>query len=178
MIAARGQVEEVGAAASQPGPWTVGPGGAKFGENIFGRAGTDDLEPDAATEVIEFKAAGPITINSIPGSNKLILNTPYVGGGRGCLVIISANFDAVSTRPDTFDTSYLMLAYLGNDVTISDELGSKKIGGTRKRYSTSMTLDITDGQTIAAALFGGYNTGGYCETTFWDVEILIQLVKA
>lgn len=176
MFAARGQVEEVGAAASQPGPWTVGPSGAKFGENIFGQAGTDDLEPDAATEVIEVKEVGPITISSF--GKKFLINTPYVGGGRGCPVVISANFDAASTRPDTFDTSYVLMAYLGSGVTVEDGLGSKKIGGTRKRYSTSMTVDIPDGQTIGAALFGGYNTGGYCETTFWDVEIMIQLIKA
>lgn len=176
LLACRAQVEEVGANATGPGPWTPGPAAVRFGDNVYGQAGTVDLEPDAATEVIEVKAAGPFTKYSL--GEKLLINTPYVGGGRGCSVIISANFDAVSTRPDTFDTSYVLRAHLSSEVTIEDGLGSKKIGGPRKRYSTSMTVDVPDGQTIGAALFGGHNTGGYCETTFWDVEIMIQLIKA
>ncbi len=51
LFACRAQVEEVGANATGPGPWTPGPAAVRFGDNIYGQAGTVDIKRGAATDV-------------------------------------------------------------------------------------------------------------------------------
>lgn len=72
MFACRAQVERVGDMATGPGPWSPGPSAAKFGENVFGQAKTDDIEAGAATNIV--------TSNDINTYN--IYAAGYFSGGQ------------------------------------------------------------------------------------------------
>jgi hypothetical protein len=50
MFVCRAQVERVGEMATGPGPWSPGPGAAKFGENIYGTANTEDISRNAVND--------------------------------------------------------------------------------------------------------------------------------
>lgn len=52
MFAAQAMFEVVGATATQPGPWSLGPSGSKFGSNIYGQAGTADIAPSSVSDTI------------------------------------------------------------------------------------------------------------------------------
>ena len=175
MFAARGQVEEVGAAASQPGPWTVGPSGAKFGENIFGQAQTEDIAPHAATEVIETRVAGPVYCNSLSSGNKRVAQTPAFSTPVSSVVIVSVSFDAETNQNGTWDTSYhLRVSSLsGAWQSVGD---SRNIGGSRSRYTTSVTFDAPVGVDLFAEFSAGYNLGS-ASTTVWNVELRVEIIK-
>ncbi|MFM2345345.1 MAG: hypothetical protein RL654_98 [Pseudomonadota bacterium] len=62
LFACRAQVEEVGANASGPGPWTPGPAAVRFGDSVYGQAQTSDIAEDAATSVLVSRYAGAMTL--------------------------------------------------------------------------------------------------------------------
>lgn len=81
LFACRAQVEEVGANATGPGPWTPGPAAVRFGDNVYGQAGTVDIKRGAATDV--FTAANvyynAFNVTSYDSNGQLIqiLGRPY-----------------------------------------------------------------------------------------------------
>jgi hypothetical protein len=44
--------EEVGATATQPGAWSLGPSASRFGTNIYGQASTTDIAPSSVSDTI------------------------------------------------------------------------------------------------------------------------------
>ena len=180
MFAARGQVEEVGAAASQPGPWTVGPSGARFGENIFGQAQTEDIAPYAATEVIETRVAGPVSCNSLIGHNKRVAKSPEFSCPVPGTVVVQVSFDAEST-PTNYDwsTRYGIRVWTVSPEEVSYVEAFGDIGGARGRYTSSVTFSAPAGVKFVVTLDGGYNTTqpGATETNFWNIDFRVEIIK-
>lgn len=102
MFATQAMFEVVGATATQPGPWSLGPSGSKFGSNIYGQAGTADIASDAVTYVQEVKLAGSHDVYGTNNTAVKLLSTLYTPPVN-CKVILTIMFDYVqlgSTDPD------------------------------------------------------------------------------
>lgn len=102
MFVAQAMFEAVGATATQPGPWSLGPSGSKFGTNIYGQASTTDIAFDAVTYVQEVKLAGAHDVYGTVNTAVKLLSTTYTPP-VDCKAILSAMFDYTqlgSTDPD------------------------------------------------------------------------------
>lgn len=181
MFAARGQVEEVGAAASQPGPWTVGPSGAKFGENIFGQAGTDDLSPMAATEVIYvIEPAPPIFSNSIINAYDLA-RVSYIVRRDEMRVIVRVSFSYVLTVPNSFlQGSYQFpgqINFAGLGVYALDVLAVLEPGANSLEFTAPAIVSFPRGASATASAVLSLASGCTLEIR-GNILFSIELIKA
>ena len=182
MFAARGQVEEVGAAADQPGPWTVGPSGARFGENIFGQAGMDDLAPNSATEVIfKIEPAPPIFQNMIINAYDLA-RLSYIVRRDEMRVIIRVSFPYILQEPSdpVLRSRYLfpaVIIFTGLGLYALDVSAVLEPGANSFEFTTPAIVSFARGTTAHAAAQLSLGSGVTLEIK-GNILFSMEMIKA
>lgn len=182
MFAARGQVEEVGAAADQPGPWTVGPSGARFGENIFGQAGMDDLAPNSATEVIfKIEPAPPIFQNMTINAYDLA-RLSYIVRRDEMRVIIRVSFPYILQEPSdpVLRSRYLfpaVIIFTGLGLYALDVSAVLEPGANSFEFTTPAIVSFARGTTAHAAAQLSLGSGVTLEIK-GNILFSMEMIKA
>ena len=182
MFAARGQVEEVGAAADQPGPWTVGPSGARFGENIFGQAGMDDLAPNSATEVIfKIEPAPPIFQNMIINAYDLA-RLSYIVRRDEMRVIIRVSFPYILQEPSdpVLRSRYLfpaVIIFTGLGLYALDVSAVLEPGANSFEFTAPAIISFARGTTAHAAAQLSLGSGVTLEIK-GNILFSMEMIKA
>lgn len=171
MFAARAQVEEVGAAADGPAPWTIGPGAAKFGANIYGRAATDDIADSAATDVVA------ISINNVQIPLSQIDLARFVLPAASRIRRVLVSLDCSAYRVNTTEVCRALYALnIANDqgtvVATSQYRATDVFTSSPAIMSARMSFEVPAGMQIAVFSQGIPSQGQVAVSGTMIVEVI------
>lgn len=183
LFACRAQVEEVGANATGPGPWTPGPAAVRFGDNVYGQAQTSDIAEDAATSVLVSRYSGAMTLVG-PNTGTVIRQLYYTADGPCKLQMrlsytYEKNVATVPNGPDPADVGSTMtweLRYATGGTTGFPDSGV---------YIDHFGLDgiVSYTHTVNIPIAGAYRITCYCTAItginiyLYDPVLTVEVIK-